>query len=183
MPSESPFQSGKEGDMAPQAIDTERKTRPGKFVWFEHVSNDPKKAQSFYSEVIGWKVLPWGDSYEMIQAGETPDSMVGGYASPKKANERAHWRSYVSVKDVDESAKAASANGGRVIEEPFDIPEVGRAARIADPQGAELFVFNSASGDAPDRPGNEVPPPRLFFWNELHTTDPGKALSFYEKLL
>jgi predicted enzyme related to lactoylglutathione lyase len=169
--------------MATQAIDTERRTRPGKFVWFEHASNDPKKAQKFYAEVIGWKVLPWGDgAYEMIQAGDTPETMIGGYTE-LKGGPRAHWISYVSVDDVDAAARDAAANGGRVIEQPYDIPEVGRTARIADPQGAELYLFKSASGDGPDAPGNAGPPPRRFFWNELHTTDPVKALSFYERLL
>ena len=168
--------------MATQAIDTERKTRPGKFVWFEHASNDPKKAQKFYADVIGWKVLPWGGgAYEMIQAGDTPETMIGGYTDVKDS--RAHWISYVSVDDVDAAARDAAANGGRVIEQPYDIPEVGRTARIADPQGAQLYVFKSASGDGPDAPGNAGPPPRRIFWNELHTTDPEKALSFYEKLL
>src|SRR6188474_1824023 len=107
--------------MATQATtDTERKTRAGKFVWFEHASNDPKKAQKFYAEVLGWKVLPWGDStYEMIQAGDTKESMIGGYTDVK-SGEKARWVSYVSVDDVDAAARAATANGGRVLEEPFD---------------------------------------------------------------
>ena len=37
----------------------DRKLLPGKFVWFEHVSTDPKKAQKFYAEVLGWKVKPF----------------------------------------------------------------------------------------------------------------------------
>jgi predicted enzyme related to lactoylglutathione lyase len=35
----------------------ERKQIPGKFVWFELISRDAKKAQAFYGEVLGWKVL------------------------------------------------------------------------------------------------------------------------------
>jgi hypothetical protein len=48
---------------------SDRKLLPGKFVWFEHVSRDAKKAQEFYGEVLGWKVKPFpmGDvAYEMI---------------------------------------------------------------------------------------------------------------------
>jgi len=75
--------------------------------------------------------------------------------------------------------KAAAARGGRVIEPPSDIPSVGRRARIADPQGAEISVFKSTSGDPPDGPV----PPGHFLWNELHTTDAPKALSFYEDVL
>ncbi len=160
----------------------DRKPLPGKFVWFEHVSRDAKKAQKFYDEVLGWKVEPFGDSdYDMILAGDTPDTMIGGYTEPTGRQEP-HWISYVSVEDVDRAAKAAAANGGKVIQAPHDLPGVGRAARIADPQGAELFVFKNDAGDPADPPATEAPPERRFFWNELHTTDPEKAVAFYEKV-
>ena len=56
---------------------SDRKPLPGKFVWFELVSKEPKKAQAFYRDVLGWKVqaFPMGDqTYEMIYAGDT---MIG----------------------------------------------------------------------------------------------------------
>jgi uncharacterized protein len=163
---------------------SDRKPRPGKFVWFEHASRDAKKAQAFYGEVLGWKVQKWGDTpYEMILAGDTLDTMIGGYTTPANDRQKSHWISYVSVEDVDATAKAAAANGGKVIEAPHDLPGVGRAARIADPQGAELCVFRNANGDPPDPPATTAPPPQRFFWSELHTTDPIKALSFYEKVI
>lgn len=158
---------------------SDRKLLPGKFVWFELVSKDAKTAQAFYGEVLGWKVepFPMGDSpYEMIHVGDT---MIGGYATPKDARQPAHWISYVSVEDVDASAKAAAANGGKVVDAPFDIPGVGRMARIADPQGAELCPFNNPTGDPPDA----IPPAGGWLWNELHTTDPTKAVAFYERVL
>src|SRR5437667_2745533 len=168
--------------MKGENIMSERKLLPGKFVWFELVAKDSKKEQAFYAQVLGWKAVPFpmGDStYEMIQTGDTPDTMIGGYAPPKNYGRPAHWMSYVSVEDVDATAKAAAANGGKIIEPPFDIPSVGRSARIADPQGAELCLLKNATGDQPDAPAQ----PGRFFWNELHTTDPAKALEFYEKVL
>ncbi|MGH3054779.1 MAG: VOC family protein, partial [Gaiellaceae bacterium] len=119
---------------------SDRKPLPGKFVWFELVSSDAKKAQSFYGEVLGWKVqsFPMGDrTYEMILAGDT---MIGGYAVPTPG-QPSHWISYISVEDVDAAAKAAAANGGKLVESPHDIPGVGRPARIADPLGAEICPF------------------------------------------
>ena len=87
----------------------DRKALPGKFVWFEHVSREAKKAQKFYGEVLGWKVEPFGDSnYDMILAGDTPDTMIGGYTEPAKGRERPDWIGYVSVEDVDGTAKAAA---------------------------------------------------------------------------
>lgn len=156
----------------------DRKPIPGKFVWFELVSGNPKKAQAFYREVLGWKVqgFPMGDqTYEMIVAGET---MVGGYAAPKSGR-RSHWISYVAVDDVDAAVKTAVANRGKVVDPPYEIPGVGRTARIADPQGAEVCPFKSATGDPPDEDASQG----RFFWNELHTTDPESALAFYGKVV
>jgi predicted enzyme related to lactoylglutathione lyase len=162
---------------------SDRKQLPGKFVWYELVSKDAKKAQAFYGEVFGWKVVPFpmgNRTYEMIYAGDTPDTMIGGYALPKDDRQPSHWISCVSVADVDAAAKAATANGGKVVEAPFDVPGVGRRALIADPQGAELYVFKNTTGDPADAP---PAPPGRFFWNELHTTDTTKALAFYAKVV
>jgi predicted enzyme related to lactoylglutathione lyase len=161
---------------------SDRQRLPGKFVWFEHVSTDARKAQSFYADVFGWKVKPFpmGDhAYEMILTGDTLDTMIGGYSAPGSGGQPSHWVSYVSVEDVDATARAAAANGGRVVEAPSDLPGVGRRARIADPQGAELALLNDTRGDKPDAPAT----PGRWVWNELHTSDPAKALSFYETVL
>jgi len=154
---------------------SDRKQIPGKFVWFEHVSRDAKKAQAFYGEVLGWKFQPFpmGElTYDMIYAGDT---MIGGYAALKGDRQPSHWISYVSVEDVDASAKVATAKGGKLVEGPFDIPSVGRTARIADPQGAEICLFKNATGDPPDAPAVQGG----WLWNELHTSDSTKALAFY----
>src|SRR5262245_6252140 len=130
---------------------SDRKPLPGKFVWFELVSQDPKRAQVFYGDVLGWKVQAFqmGDeTYEMIYAGDT---MIGGYAAPKSDRQPSHWISYVSVEDVDGAVRAAAANGGKVVDAPYEIPGVGRTAQIADPQGAEICPFKNAMGDPADR--------------------------------
>jgi uncharacterized protein len=159
----------------------DRKLIPGKFVWFELVSNDAKRAQAFYGEVLGWKVaqFPMGDgTYDMILTGDSLDTMVGGYSRPKSADCPTGWFGYASVADVDAAAKLAVAAGGKVAAGPFDIPTVGRAALIVDPQGAKLYAFKSFEGDPPDAPATQG----RFFWHELHTTDTEKALAFYEKV-
>src|SRR2546426_3619236 len=114
----------------------DRKLLPRKFVWFELVSRDAKRAQAFYGEVLGWKTMPFpmgNTTYEMICAGETADTMIGGYAAPKSDRQTSHWISYVSVEDVDATAKAAAANGGGGVEAPDDFPKRGRAAPVARP--------------------------------------------------
>jgi predicted enzyme related to lactoylglutathione lyase len=116
-------------------------------------------------------------TYEMIYAA---DAMIGGYAAPRSDRQAPHWIAYVSVESVDTTVKATTANGGKVVEPPHEIPDVGRTARIADPQGAEISVFRNAQGDPADPPSV---PHGHFVWNELHTTDVAKALLFYEKVV
>src|SRR5262249_48332322 len=97
---------------------SDRKRIPGKFVWFELETNQTKKAQAFYGELFGWKVLPFTmgpETYEMIQAGATPDTMIGGYARGRGADAPSAWTCYVSVPDVDAAAKTAAANGAKVL--------------------------------------------------------------------
>ena len=160
----------------------DRKLLPGKFVWFEHVSRNPKNAQDFYAEVLGWKVKPFpmGDiAYEMILTGDTWDSMIGGYVAAQSDRERSRWIGTVSVEDVGAATKAAAANGGTILEAPSDLAGVGRRARIADPQGAELGLLTDERGDKPDA---QVPPGG-WVWNELQTAEPANAVRFYEKVL
>jgi predicted enzyme related to lactoylglutathione lyase len=161
----------------------DRKQLPGKFVWFELASSDRKKAQAFYGGVLGWKAVGFpvdGTTYEMIFAGETPDTMVGGYVATGGDAGRSRWIANVSVEDVDAAAAAAVVNGGKVVVPPHDLPGVGRAATITDPDGAELALFKNATGDAPDV---SATPPGRFIWNELHTSDPERAAAFYEKVV
>lgn len=162
----------------------DRKRIPGKFVWYELQCSDVPKAQAFYAELFGWKNVPFPAgpaTYEMIFAGETPDTMIGGYAALPKGDARgSRWIASVSVEDVDTVARAAAANGGKVLDAPHDVPGAGRGARIADPAGAELSLIESTRGDPPDV---DAVPAGYFFWNELHTTDPAAALAFYEKTL
>jgi predicted enzyme related to lactoylglutathione lyase len=100
---------------------SDRKLLPGKFVWFEHVSRETKKAQEFYSKVLGWnaKAFPMGSaSYEMILTGDAWDTMIGGYKAPAGDYKSSYWIATVSIDDVDKAAKAATANGGSVLDAP-----------------------------------------------------------------
>jgi predicted enzyme related to lactoylglutathione lyase len=59
----------------------------------------------------------------------------------------------------------------------MDVPNVGRFALVADPQGASLYVMTAvghgqATSFAPRIPGHGG-------WHELHTTDWTAALAFY----
>jgi predicted enzyme related to lactoylglutathione lyase len=106
-----------------------------RFVWFELLTNDIEKAKSFYPEVLPWRIEPTamqdGSSYNLIKVG---DQGVGGLMSPQGDAPTA-WISYVSVANVDETAKKIKAAGGAAQMDAFDAPGVGRMQPVSDAQG------------------------------------------------
>ena len=54
------------------------------------------------------------------------------------------WGCYVTVADVDATAKRCTDLGGKVAVAPKDIPGVGRFAVILDKQGAALNIITYA---------------------------------------
>ena len=52
------------------------------------------------------------------------------------------WLGYIDVDDVDADGRARSRpQGGKALMPAFDIPNVGRIAMVADPQGAPFYVM------------------------------------------
>jgi hypothetical protein len=86
----------------------------------------------------------------------------------------AHWLMYVGTPDVDATVAQAQGLGAKVWKAASDIPNVGRFAVLADPQGATFAVFTPSGGPPPG-----LPPQGGFSWHELATTDVAAALRFY----
>ena len=119
-------------------------TTPGVAGWIEFSGPDTAAAKSFYSEVMGWTIadMPMkdGSSYPGIMVGDGP---IGGF-SPRPAD-KGGWMIYVTVPDVDASVERARKSGATIINDPMDMPGVGRMATIADPQGAEIALITYES--------------------------------------
>jgi predicted enzyme related to lactoylglutathione lyase len=95
---------------------------------------------------------------------------------------RPTWLGYVHVQDVDRKVAAIEAAGGKALMPATDIPNVGRIAMVADPQGAPFYVMK------PIPPANDPNAKSDVFsetaqqrvnWNELSTSDPAAARAFY----
>jgi predicted enzyme related to lactoylglutathione lyase len=149
------------------------KTAVRRFVWHEQVSPDPKAAKRFYTELFGWELEAFQPSeydYEMIKVG---DQTHGGF-SAAEGDAPPHWLGHVSVEDVDDTVLRAEAAGGRIVNGPMDMPEVGRFALIADPQGGLISAYKP-EGEGPIAEGT-------FVWDELATDDVEGAKSFYTEV-
>jgi len=102
--------------------------------------------------------------------------MLGGFVTLPAGSETSHWRSYLSVEDVDASARKVVEAGGKTLAPAFDVPGVGRIQSVADPQGGAFRLFRSSEGDGPRPEG-----PGTFNWNELWCKDAPQAVAFYER--
>lgn len=150
---------------------------PGKFVWHDLLTPDVVASQTFYGELFGWSFRKVGD-YIVIHNG---DRMIGGILAIQPKDEKevaAQWLSVMSVTDVDEAAEHVDAEGGRIINGSMDLGERGRAALIADPEGAHLLLLRARDGDPADR----EPAMGDWLWNEVWTLDPDPVVVFYNTL-
>ena len=94
------------------------------------------------------------------------------------------WLGYIGVDDVDATIRAVEADGGRAMMPAFDVPEVGRIALVADPQGAPFYLMTPIPRREPgDRPSDvfSTDRPQHVRWNELSTSDPDAAIAFYAR--
>ncbi|HEX6363398.1 MAG TPA: VOC family protein, partial [Albitalea sp.] len=118
----------------------------GAFSWSELLTTDPAAASEFYGSLFGWKIetMDMGQGpYHVVKAGDT--SIGGIMKIPAESGPMPpNWCPYVTVSDVDATAKKCASLGGKVLMPPTDIPTVGRFAVIQDPQGAVLNVITYA---------------------------------------
>ena len=56
-----------------------------------------------------------------------------------------YWLPYFMVADCDASTAKASSLGAKTMVDPLDIPNTGRFAVLADPQGAMFALFTPAA--------------------------------------
>jgi len=159
----------------------------GSFIWYELITPDPDGAKAFYDAVVGWTIgeaSPEFNGYRMI--GRSDGGSAGGVLpltdEMRQHGARPTWLGYIGVDDVDEAVAAIEKAGGKALMPAFDIPDIGRIALVADPQGVPFYVMKPTppAGNedkvsdvfSPDRPGRVS-------WNELATRDPKAALDFY----
>ncbi len=118
---------------------------PNSPCWFELISTDMVEATAFYAGLFGWELETWhGEGeYILFKNGETS---IGGamQRTPEMGEVPSHWITYFSVTDCDAAADKAAELGGRIINPPMDIPNVGRFALMADPVGAMFAVIKLA---------------------------------------
>ncbi|MBL1101370.1 VOC family protein [Streptomyces coffeae] len=115
---------------------------PGALIWNELNTRDREAASAFYAEAMGVQTTPMegADGYFALSVdGRT----VGGLAplgEEAPTDTPSHWMVYFSVEQVDRTVAKLSAEGGAVLQPPFDMV-AGRMSVVRDPQGAAFAVI------------------------------------------
>lgn len=156
---------------------------PGAFCWIELATSDPAGAKKFYSGLFGWEAQDRPVGPDMIYTMLTLRGLDVGalYQLDQKESAQGippHWNSYISVTSADDAAKKAASLGGNVLADAFDVMEHGRMAVLQDLQGAVFCVWQPKAHIGVKLVG-EI---GTFGWDELWTTDTGKAADFYTGL-
>jgi hypothetical protein len=173
-------------EAAPTQTHTQQKT--GGFIWYELMSPDPEGSKAFYDAVVGWNIgpaVPEFNNYRMI--GRSDGKSAGGVlpltAEMEQHGARPGWLGYIHVADVDLSTASIEQAGGKSYMAPFDIPNVGRIAMVADPTGAPFYIMTpTPPADDPSAESDVFSPDQAHHvrWNELSTTEPTGAIDFYK---
>jgi predicted enzyme related to lactoylglutathione lyase len=125
-----------QGDPADTAV-------AGTFCWHELLSADPDADGPFFREVFGWSgsSQPMGElgTYHLFLRGEGRQS--AGMLKNPQAGIPSTWVPYITVDDIDATAKRVEELGGKIWVAPQDIPNMGRFTVTSDPQGAMIAFF------------------------------------------
>jgi uncharacterized protein len=157
---------------------TQTKYEQGSFSWVDLGTTDANAAKKFYGGLFGWEFddQPAGPgmTYSMAKLGG--QTVCALYTMGKEMQGTPpHWLSYITVDDADATTKKATASGGKVMKEPFDVMTHGRMAVLTDPSGAHVALWQPKG-----HIGAEVKQdPGTLCWNELFTTNVDQAGKFY----
>lgn len=123
----------------------ERVNDPGAFCWNELMTRDVEGAKKFYGGLLGWDIELDADAggYILIKSHGRENGGLMPMSGPEWGDMPPHWMPYFTV--VEENVAGANARvreiGGKVLVERIEIPNVGVASVVQDPQGATFSLF------------------------------------------
>src|SRR3954470_23202796 len=138
---------------------------PGVPCWIDLRQPDPEAARSFYGGLFGWSFTD--EPYAIA-------SIDGRAVAAVAPGEGPNWNMYVAVSNIETTASAVAAAGGRSTGATEDV-EVGRLAPFVDSVGASFLVWEAGAF-----PGAQlVDIPGAWVFSDLETGDREGAARFY----
>jgi uncharacterized protein len=120
----------------------------GGVIWHELLAGEWRAAFAFYHELFGWQRTQSGSgspvSYQLLSAG---DQTIGGMFTKLPFAPIPFWLYYFNVPDIAVATDRVIAGGGRTVQGPNQLPDVGWIAWCVDPQGA-MFALQAPSNQS-----------------------------------
>ena len=116
----------------------------GKVGWIDISVDDAGGLRDFYANVTGWQPqnLSMGDYDDYVMNTPHGEASVAGicHARGTNSNMPSKWLIYITVEDVDASAKVCLEQGGKLVVEPKSMGDA-RFCVIEDPAGAVAGLY------------------------------------------
>ena len=151
----------------------------GTFCWAELGTDDPEGVAAFYVGLFGWEAV----DLELAGSGAaTTFRLLGRNVCELHRHDPRQgppgWLCYVSVDDVDEVAGRAHNAGATIVREPLNVYAAARTAVLEDPTGARFGLWEPRAHIG----ATLVNDPGAMCLNQLNTSDPDRAASFYAEV-
>ena len=113
---------------------------PGQIGWNELYASDWEKVFPFYEALFGWSkgiAVDMGamGTYQLVAAEAGAEGFGGMMTRPPEVP-ATFWLYYFSVDAIDPAAERVTANGGKVLFGPMEVPGGAFIVQCQDPQGA-----------------------------------------------
>ncbi|MFJ2740095.1 VOC family protein [Streptomyces sp. NPDC087440] len=121
---------------------------PGTPVWNELVTRETSSIVKFYQAVFGYDaeaVVSADFDFTTLLLDKKPVASLHGVGNALPRDRGAHWMTYFEVEDTDAAALLVRDLGGHVLQQPRETTN-GRAAVVADPEGAVFTIVKSNGG-------------------------------------
>ena len=145
--------------------------------WADVSAKDVRATGAFYTAVLGWQVPEPEEQWGGYVTAEVDGQAVAGIG-PVQGDAPAAWTPYLATDDVEGLVARAPEHGGSVLAPVMDVGPLGRMAILADPSGAVFGLWQAGTmigASLVNEPGGLV-------WEDLRSTDPDAARSFYGAL-
>ncbi|MGW7431624.1 VOC family protein [Streptomyces sp. NPDC054861] len=146
--------------------------------WLSLVARDLDAAERFYGAVLGWTFREgsFGRAFSVAERDGVPVAGMGAVAGQLAVP--VAWTAYFAVEDADTAVARVRERGGTIGVGPVSYPPRGRAALVADREGAVFGIWEG--GVHSDWKIGEGAAPS---WLELHTRNAFDAAVFYGEVL
>jgi len=150
--------------------------------WIDIEQPDLAAAQAFYGGLFGWSFEPGVSSdasaaYVVARLDGREAAGLGATPMTGDATRVPSWNTYMAAADADAVVRRIIEAGGRVVAQPADVGDEGRAAAAVDSAGAAFRLWQ-----ARNRPGVQaVNVPGAWNFAYLQTSDPAVP-DFYARV-